>query len=1114
MVVGDKYLLLERVGEGGMGVVYKAEQTILGKSVAVKILHPHLINDSNAVNRFRAEARAASRLNHPNSISVIDFGETEGGLFYLTTEFLRGRPLADIMDTTPEMEIRFVATVMGQVLGAIEEAHRLGIIHRDLKPDNIFVETLGESAMIAKVLDFGIAKRLDAKESGLTTPGMVCGTPDYMAPEQARGQQVDKRADIYALGVVMYEMLTGVNPYQRGSSAETMVAHVDYDPPPPSEKAPGREEPIPESLDAIVMWSLAKKLDERFETANQFLSALEDWYRVYHGDASDRTERAVSDEYDRIVMTPENALNLVGGPDHVDIQGSKKHADSTQGVFGEKIDNTMESLLQGSDNRIRLETSDTVAADVFLTEEGEFEKKETGRFAPRPGTISEGVSFLIGRETEIERAEKTLLSGRPLELVGEAGIGKTALMETLLKTLEEKGFRVFSESSPVNPGRLPPLAPIRDTVKSLLNIDHETTLSVDAFHSVLKASGIDESESLGMGELLGVTDPESEITDLDILRKEMSIAWFSLIKESLSSGPLFLAFDDIDLYDEPSVALLNHLAEMMIRGFLPGLALIMTRNPNRSMLSADTIDSIQLSGLTRDEAINLSTQWLAHFGVAMEAPASEELQVAGGNPFFVEQLTRAMIEGGIPSSISRRIDLLDWRFERLGGLHRQVLQLAAVWGGPFNVEDALESLMQVQDLGNTTSQLKAVYKHLSEQKDIVSESAAISSTVANVLHDLEVRGFVTYKNQRWHVAHGLIEQTVEAGTPAEVRHEYHDICLKRIERGHQYTTVWPHSAAVRIAEHADDAEKNAQAADALLIAGAAFFRAGDPKRAISYWHRAVDRMRRIWAAGGVGDFGITSDLVTALRMLAQAMQQTGESRAAAAVLREAMTLISERQPHLKSSILLDLGRMDLNSGRPDLALEELQKAYKELSTKGKHLWWIRAEIISDLGRILARRGDLERAVELLADGMAEIDSQKGTQNEHAWSLSLLLSEIYSGWSRFDQALDFIRNALMKAKEAGSISGECESWMAMARLMERKGSYQEALNHLHEAYNLSNDLGDRSLTGVLSLRLAKSYAKLNEQKSALRWFQKAEKLAREIGDFRLLSDAQKGVDRSR
>lgn len=274
ITVAGQFVLRELVGEGGMGRVYRAEQLPIGRTVGVKILHQHLIGDATAAARFQTEARAASRLNHPNVISVFDFGRTETGLIYLAMEFLVGQSLDRMLRAEGPLAFGRTIDITVQVLHALEAAHELGIIHRDLKPENVFLEPRSGGGDLVKVLDFGIAK-FRGETAGVTQAGMVAGTPEYMSPEQARGDPLDARSDLYSVGVILYQMLTEQLPFVGKNAMDVMIKHVDEAPIPPSDRCPDRE--IPASLDDIVMRILSKRRDRRVASAKELGERLVAW---------------------------------------------------------------------------------------------------------------------------------------------------------------------------------------------------------------------------------------------------------------------------------------------------------------------------------------------------------------------------------------------------------------------------------------------------------------------------------------------------------------------------------------------------------------------------------------------------------------------------------------------------------------------------------------------------------------------------------------------------------------------------------------------------------------------------------------------------------------------
>ncbi len=273
--IAGSYVILELVGVGGMGRVYRAEQRMLGRTVAIKVIHPHLLSDEQSVARFYTEARAASRLNHPNSVSIIDFGRTDDGILYLVMEYLQGKDLARLIREDGPLPLPRVCEIVRAVLDALGEAHALDVVHRDLKPENVIIERLRAGGDLVKVVDFGLAKLLSGQQQGttsITLPGLVCGTPDYMSPEQGRGEEVDARGDIYSVGVMLFELLTDRLPFLGDTPTNVVLKHIQEPVPDPRELVPERG--IPDSLVEIVMHALAKSPAERYQRTDEMASDL------------------------------------------------------------------------------------------------------------------------------------------------------------------------------------------------------------------------------------------------------------------------------------------------------------------------------------------------------------------------------------------------------------------------------------------------------------------------------------------------------------------------------------------------------------------------------------------------------------------------------------------------------------------------------------------------------------------------------------------------------------------------------------------------------------------------------------------------------------------------
>jgi serine/threonine-protein kinase len=272
LVVADRYRVLELIGRGGMGVVYKAEHSRIGKILALKLLTGELTRHSDQVGRFKREALMASRLSHPNTVQVFDFGDADG-LAYLAMEYVKGENLGAMVDRLGPLGAERTARIVIQICSSLAEAHEKGIVHRDLKPENIMVVKTQAGEDLAKVLDFGLAKLRESSElSEVTLNGAIVGTPYYMAPEQIRGEAVGPPADVYALGALLYSCLTGTVVFDAQTPMGVLTRHLVEEPQPPSARAP--EAGLSKGFDHIVLSALAKDPSRRFPSVNALQQAL------------------------------------------------------------------------------------------------------------------------------------------------------------------------------------------------------------------------------------------------------------------------------------------------------------------------------------------------------------------------------------------------------------------------------------------------------------------------------------------------------------------------------------------------------------------------------------------------------------------------------------------------------------------------------------------------------------------------------------------------------------------------------------------------------------------------------------------------------------------------
>ena len=272
-VLDNRYKLLDLIGEGKTGFVYKAEQLKFNRIVAVKILHSHLLNSEEATKRFHREAKATSQLKHRNLLEIIDFGVTDKQLPYMVTDYIDGASLEEIASYEKQLlSTEQIVTIFLKLCEGLQVAHDKQIIHRDIRPSNIMLVKTREGNIEPKIIDFGLVKFLDDQETQLTQAGQIKGSPQYISPEQCTGQKQDARSDLYSLACVLYLSLTGKPPFDSDDIADLLFKHVKEMPPAFSERSPDRQ--IPSNLEQAVFKALSKNPDERFKSLTEFKTTL------------------------------------------------------------------------------------------------------------------------------------------------------------------------------------------------------------------------------------------------------------------------------------------------------------------------------------------------------------------------------------------------------------------------------------------------------------------------------------------------------------------------------------------------------------------------------------------------------------------------------------------------------------------------------------------------------------------------------------------------------------------------------------------------------------------------------------------------------------------------
>jgi serine/threonine protein kinase len=610
------YHILDLISVGGMGRIYRAEQSVLGRTVAVKIIHPHLLSDENAALRFLTEARAASQLNHPNSIAVYDFG-TKDGQPYLVMEFLRGKDLARAIYEDGPLPISRITNVLMQVLAALAEAHELGIIHRDLKPENIILEPLRRGGDFVKVLDFGLAKlRADAHApTNVTSPGIVCGTPDYMAPEQGRGDPIDGRSDLYAVGVVLFQLLTGRLPFEADSPTHVVMMHLTVPVPDPREIAPQRN--IPNSIVDVVYKALQKDVSRRYQDALEFADAL-------------REAQSIADSY-----PPSGRRSLPPSPSARPMTSvACTHCGLVvpAGRFclecGTRLSN--ESLPPVRSSQVQLPL-------VLLSRDTDWE-------------------WLVLRQ---QAASRELAGGR---LVGETGAGKTRLLHDYLRQAETAGAMVIVTGPDPYHAEVPCYA-LRDTIEQLVVLD------IGAIESDRDGS-LSASVRAGLLEIFERTVPRA--ADNDELRRNRRDALLWALNQALlqfSPEIVVLAIDDLHRIDKPSR---ETFADILSDSQALPVLVLTTHTPEFDSGWPTRYPVRSIEGLPSEIASRLLKSARAETPVGL-------LSGSPVLPLFVDQLLRFAQEGGT-NPPAKLADVLAQRVAMLAPNARHTLQALSVLG--------------------------------------------------------------------------------------------------------------------------------------------------------------------------------------------------------------------------------------------------------------------------------------------------------------------------------------------------------------------------------------------------------------------------------------------------
>jgi serine/threonine-protein kinase len=647
-VLEEKYRLLRVIGSGAMAHVYEAEQLRLGRSVAVKIMRTGLMADKRSLERFRTEGLAASRINHPHAIAIYDLGVTKDGVPFLVMELLRGKTLANLLLEDPFLMERIV-TMAAQILSALEEAHTCGVIHRDLKSENVIVDVRRDGSDFSKVLDFGIAAFQDRPDMS------IVGTPEYMAPEQIRGEAPKPQTDIYAMGIMLYEMIVGRTPFSGVTLSQLLERHLTEVPQPPSRLVPS----CPRELDAIVLRALEKDPQKRFASAREMREAL--------------------------LSVPVGQVRVCGQCGERS-RGKVRFCVNCGTEFG--VTPTPAQPLPAITGR---QTLSFGKAEVLVRQEKTRPSRLTYELSHEPDT-------LIGRTAELARLA-TFLEGHEagacMALAGPQGVGKARLV---LEAARRTTDLVMFIAAPDPSGHQQSWYPILSMIEAVLGLPPRPSY-VELTEAVAR-SGLPARDAPGLAELFGLVGPLAPL-ELAVRRRE---TYASAVRALASVGHRYLrpvlCFVDIDAYDQPSRKLIDTLVQQL--GASP-LRIVVTASQVEIAPVGATL--IKLGGLPAGEAEDLLVRAVGpDRGLAVTQ--KQLMAITEGNPAAVLQLAGWLDADNDPASApSRLVDLVAARLGQLPAAARRLLQAVAAHGQIVSRATIGTMLQEIDPDGKATATL-------------------------------------------------------------------------------------------------------------------------------------------------------------------------------------------------------------------------------------------------------------------------------------------------------------------------------------------------------------------------------------------------------------------------
>lgn len=1020
-ILGGKFRLRKNVGAGASGSVYQADQTALGRTVAVKILNPALAEDPRLVKRFHDEALAASRLNHPNTVSVIDYGQSDDGLLYIVMEYLRGTTLTQlILDQSP-CETERVVDILTQILAGLEEAHHCGVIHADLKSDNIVVEHRRGDWDLVKVVDFGIARLLE-KPRDEDSKRTICGTPEYMAPEIISGSEPTVATDLYAVGVILYEMLAGVTPFAGGETLAVLTSHLRDQPRPPSERSPHPVNPV---LERIALKALSKPPTDRYLSAAEFRDALDEALEEEPsvGRSTVKCSSCGVSISGKFKFCPECGFPLLDVGDAANLFQTSPDGKFDPAMF------EFSSTIPGADSLVR--------------------EEEHQELWPLP---------LMGREETIERILRFVEGPGTgvLQVVGVSGSGRTRLLTDIeRRTLELSDTRVY-RVEPDPTGLDACFHPIRQLVSSLLGLSDESLY--DDLSHVLESVGLSRRDVPGIAELFG---HHSELWQLepDVRRREIFAAVARVLGSAARGCRVVVLFENVDRYDVPSKNLVRHLVE---RGGEHTLRMIVSMCPESTKdwpIDAERLDIDPLDG---DDLLALDV-YLEDAEIPNLPSASQMIQLTGGHPAHVDQVVRYAAEGqtleNLPSNLA---DLISERIKLLPHPARVVCQAAAVFGDSMARNTLFKVMRDRLDTPFDAALAVLVHRGIMTEARDTGVIGFSSRLVRDIVYD------ATPAELRREL-HAAAVQVLEAsGALPLVLGHHHDLaghvaqaCALLGNAADDAVRQMDESGATQLYHRALDAARKLMLSDAEGESRGRFVTLS-VKLAESL--RVTDRAAL--ARGVVEEAKNFSDGNPALD--AQLLQASAhlfmcENKIDAAVetlQRGIGLLIPVGNTELLAEMYLDLSSLHLQHGDHDTAIAELGEGLDivtlgegKAAVTGPTMLW---HLLLRLGQMHATRGDHEEALDLCESAL--IHARRVRSRIGSARVQATLASLYEEAGNASMAEQYRAAAVNEMRRLGDRRGTAE--LLLAGVSPTLSLVRVDPEELREAHRLALEVGWR------------------------------------------------------